>query len=87
MLKQAALADKVSAALTAELALDIEGVDAAVELMELAYLRRDIGLTRGYFSFPEERSTDPRWLAIWERPGLKELIELRRSNRAGQAEN
>jgi tetratricopeptide (TPR) repeat protein len=78
-LKQAALADTASAALAADLALDIEGVEAAVELMELAYLRRDVGLTRGHFNFPEERSTDPRWLAFWERPGLKELIELRRS--------
>jgi len=86
-LKEAAFSDKAFAASTAEFALDIEGVEAALELMEFAYVRRDIGLTRGLFSLPEEKSTDPRWLAFWEKPGLKELIELRRSYRAEQDES
>jgi TolB-like protein len=86
-LKEAAISDKWSATFAAEFALDIEGVEAALELMELAYVRRDIGLTRGYYSRLEERSTDPRWLAFWEKPGLKELIELRRSHRAKQDAN
>ncbi len=56
--------------------------------MELAYVRRDIDLTRNAdFRLPEERSTDPRWLAFWEKPGLKELIELRRSHRVKQDAN
>jgi hypothetical protein len=80
-LKEAAFSDEASAALTADFALDIEGVEAALELMELAYVRRDFWLSWMPFSLPEERSTDPRWLAFWEKPGLKELIELRRSYR------
>jgi tetratricopeptide (TPR) repeat protein len=86
-LKEAAFSDKMSAALTAEFALDIEGVETALELMELAYVRRDGWLTWMTFSFPEEKSTDPRWLAFWGKPGLKELIELRRSYRAEQDES
>jgi tetratricopeptide (TPR) repeat protein len=80
-LKEAAFSDKASAAVTAEFALDIEGVEAALELMELAYVRRDAWLAWQTFDIPEEKSTDPRWLAFWEKPGLKELIELRRSYR------
>jgi len=83
-LKEAAFSDKMSAAIAAELALEIEGVEAALELMELAYVRRDAGIVWMAFGFPEEKSTDPRWLAFWERPGLKELSELRRSYRVEQ---
>ncbi len=83
-LKKAALSDKASAALTSFFALDIEGIEVALQLMELAYVRRDVWLTRGPFFLPEEKSTDPRWLAFWEKPGLKELIELRRSHRSKQ---
>jgi tetratricopeptide (TPR) repeat protein len=88
-LKEAAFSDKVSAALTAEFALDIEGVEAALELMELAYVRRDAWLTWlvEVLRLPEEELTDPRWLAFWEKPGLKELIELRRSHRVEQDAN
>ncbi len=86
-LKDAALSDKVSAALTGFLALEIEGVEAAMELMELAYARRDGWLPWMDRGFPEENSTDPRWLAFWEKPGLKELIELRRSHRVKQDAN
>ena len=86
-LKEAAFSDKASAALTAEFALDIEGVEAALELMELAYVRRDAWLAWWTFDIPEEMSTDPRWLAFWEKPGLKELIELRRSHRVEQGAN
>jgi serine/threonine-protein kinase len=80
-LKKAAFSDKVSAASIAGYALDLEGVEAALELMELAYVRRDWRLPALDFRIPEEKSTDPRWLAFWEKPGLKELIELRRSYR------
>jgi Tfp pilus assembly protein PilF len=84
-LKKAALSDEASAADAAIFALELEGVEAALELMELAYVRRDINLARNPdFRLPEERSTDPRWLAFWEKPGLKELVELRRANRAKQ---
>jgi TolB-like protein len=88
-LKEAAFSDKVSAALTAEFALDIEGVEAALELMELAYVRRDAWLTWlvEVLRLPEEELTDPRWLAFWEKPGLKELIELRRSHRVERDAN
>jgi tetratricopeptide (TPR) repeat protein len=82
--KEAVLSGNESAALTAELALDIDGVEAALELMELAYVRRDVGLLWMAPGIPEEKSTDPRWLAFWERPGLKKLMELRRSYRVEQ---
>ncbi len=85
-LKEAALSGNVSAASTSFYALDIEGVEVALELMELAYVRRDVWLIWMAFGFPEGKSTDPRWLAFWGKPGLKELIELRRSNRAEQGE-
>jgi hypothetical protein len=86
--KEAALSGNMSAALASFYALDIEGVEAALELMELAYVRRDYSLTWliEVSGSPEKRSTDPRWLAFWEKPGLKELVELRRSNRAEQDE-
>jgi tetratricopeptide (TPR) repeat protein len=80
-LKEAAFSGKASTTLTAVLALDIEGVEAALELMELAYVQRDVSLAWWTFDTPEEMSTDPRWLAFWEKPGLKELSELRRSYR------
>jgi adenylate cyclase len=83
-LKEAAYSDKMSAVFTAEFALDIDGIETALELMELAYVRRDPWLLE--FNF-EEKSTDPRWLAFWEKPGLKELIELRRSYRVKQEAN
>ena len=85
-LKKAALSDNASAAYTSFYALDIEGVEVALELMEFAYVRRDYSLTWliEVSGSPEGRSTDPRWLAFWEKPGLKELIELRRSYRAEQ---
>jgi adenylate cyclase len=86
-LKEDALANKASAAVTAEFALDIEGLEAALELMELAYVRRDGWLVRSLSDTPEERSTDPRWSAFWKKPGLKELVELRRSYRAEQGVN
>jgi TolB-like protein/tetratricopeptide (TPR) repeat protein len=86
-LKEDALADKASAADTAEFALEIEGLEAALELMELAYERRESWLVRSVSSDPEKRSTDPRWAAFWEKPGLKELVELRRSYRAERGVN
>jgi TolB-like protein len=86
-LKEAAFSDKASAAVTAYSALDFDGVEVALELMELAYVRRDVRVPLVAFGFPEEKSTDPRWLAFWEKPGLKELIELRRSHRVEQDAN
>jgi adenylate cyclase len=86
-LKEAAYSDKMSAAFTAEFALDIDGIETALELMELADVRRENWLFYLQFSFPEEKSTDSRWLAFWEKPGLKELIELRRSYRVDQGAN
>jgi tetratricopeptide (TPR) repeat protein len=85
-LKDAALANEASAALAAEFALDIEGVEVALELMELAYEQRDGWLGRADLDALEKGSTDPRWLAFWEKPGLKELMELQRSYRAKQGE-
>ncbi len=85
-LKAAALANKAPTAWAAEYALDIEGIDAALELLELAYLRREPWLTRFNLDTSEEASTDPRWLEFWERPGLKELNALRRKYRVERGE-
>jgi TolB-like protein/Tfp pilus assembly protein PilF len=85
-LRDAALTNEASAALAAKYALDIEGVEVTLKLMELAYERRDGWLGRGDLDALEKESTDPRWLAFWEKPDLKELIELRRSYRAKQGE-
>ncbi|MBW2716268.1 MAG: tetratricopeptide repeat protein, partial [Deltaproteobacteria bacterium] len=85
-LKAAALANKASAAWTAGYALDIEGIDAALELLELAYVRRETWLAGADLDTSEEASTDPRWLEFWERPGLKERNALRRKYRAERGE-
>jgi hypothetical protein len=58
-----------------------------VKFLELAYVRRDPWLTRSLPGGSEKRSTDLRWLAFWEKPGIKELVELRRSHRAKQDAN
>ena len=64
----------------ANIAFDLDGMDEALEFLELAY---EGGGGRNltwpaYFYLPEDRSDDARWLAFWEQPGLKELIESRR---------
>jgi hypothetical protein len=32
-----------------------------------------------WFYLPEDISSDPEWLNFWNKPGLKELHEIRRS--------
>ena len=81
-LKKAFLADEGSAAEIAEFALGVDGVETALKFLELAYERRDPWLVRSNPYALEDLSTDPRWVAFWEKPGLKEFSELRRSHRA-----
>jgi len=57
----------------------LEGVEAAIPLLQVAYDNRDqvLGWPE-YFYLPELVSDDPAWLAFWKQPGLAELIEARR---------
>jgi TolB-like protein len=59
----------------------LDGVDAALPWLELAYEVNEFPLTwPDYFYLPEDTSDDPAWLAYWQRPRLAELIEIRRHN-------
>ena len=59
--------------------MEVDGVKEALPLLEEAYRQRDSQLAWPLFFFlPETRSTDPSWLEFWQKPGLRELIEIRR---------
>jgi TolB-like protein/Tfp pilus assembly protein PilF len=58
-----------------------DGGNAAVPWLELAVQHnRFFLISPEYFYLPELMSTEPKWLEFWNRPGLKELIEIRRAN-------
>jgi len=60
----------------------LDGPEAALPWLERAYREHDQFLDASFvFYLPEQMSQDPAWLAFWNRPGLKELHELRRANR------
>ena len=63
--------------------------DRFFEVLETAYGRGDFfGAANstapfyGQYNFPDWVLTHPRYHALWERPGLKEIAELRRENGA-----
>jgi TolB-like protein len=59
----------------------LDGAAAALPWLEQAYQQREVALTwPAVFYLPERVSTDPEWLAFWARPGLRELMDLRRAN-------
>ena len=66
-------------AVTAFYSLVLDGVDAALPLLEKAYLSREALLTwPESFYLPEHISENPDWRAFWQQTGLSELIETRR---------
>ena len=69
----------VSNTVTAFYLLELDGIDAALPLLEKAYQSREALLTwPESFYLPEDISDNPRWRAFWQQPGLSELIETRR---------
>ena len=64
---------------TAFYTLWLDGIEAAMPLLQKAYDNREYLLTDPqYFYLPERVSNDPLWTAFWQQPGLAELIETRR---------
>ena len=64
---------------TAFYTLWLDGVEAALPLLQKAYHNREYLLTDPqYFYLPDHMSNDPLWTAFWQQPGLAELIETRR---------
>ena len=66
---------------TAFYTLWLDGVDAALPWLEKAYQQHEYLLTWPLLVYlPERISTDAKWLEFWNRPGLKELMDIRRAN-------
>jgi len=65
--------------MTAFFTLWLDGVEAALPLLEKSYADKEglLGWPE-YFYLPERVSDDPAWIAFWQKPGLAELIETRR---------
>jgi TolB-like protein/Tfp pilus assembly protein PilF len=71
--------DKVFMTVTAFFVAWLDGVDAAIPLLQESYDTKEQYLVwPEYFFLPEVVSDDPAWLAFWQQPGLAELIEARR---------
>jgi TolB-like protein/Tfp pilus assembly protein PilF len=67
--------------ITAFFTLWLDGVEAALPLLEKSYEEKDGFLAwPEYFYLPEHVSDDPAWTAFWQKPGLAELMEARRAN-------
>jgi len=59
----------------------LDGPDAALPWLEQAYNEKDNALVwPSIFYLPERLSDDPDWLEFWNRPVLKELLDLRRAH-------
>ncbi len=59
----------------------LDGVDAALPWLEKANKQRESFLNSPeFFYLPERISTDPKWLEFWNRPGLRELMDIRRAH-------
>jgi serine/threonine-protein kinase len=66
-------------AITAFFVAWIDGVEAALPLLEESYDSKEALLAwPEYFYLPEQVSDDPAWIAFWQKPGLAELVEFRR---------
>ncbi len=58
----------------------LDGPDAALPWLEQAYNEKDNDLVwPAVFYLPERLSDDPDWLEFWNKPVLKELLDLRRA--------
>jgi TolB-like protein/Flp pilus assembly protein TadD len=59
----------------------LDGPDAALPWLEQAYNEKNDPLISPLiFYLPERMSDDPEWLEFWNRPGLKELLDMRRAH-------
>ncbi|MDX2428936.1 MAG: tetratricopeptide repeat protein [Xanthomonadales bacterium] len=67
--------------ITAFFTLWLDGVEAALPLLEKSYEEKEVFLAwPEFFYLPEDVSDDPAWTAFWQKPGLAELMETRRAN-------
>ena len=63
----------------------LDGSEAAIPLLHKSWAAREYMLTWPEFFFlPELLSDDADFLAFWDQPGLKELMETRRANWNGE---
>jgi len=60
----------------------IGDLESALKWYEKAYRERSQGLTSSGFWLPEYYTDDPAIIAKFELPGMKELFDIRRANRA-----
>ena len=59
--------------------LGLDGVEAALPWLEKALQAKDLDLLWNFlFYLPERMSDEPDWLAFWDQPGLKEVLDMRR---------
>ena len=59
----------------------LDGIEAALPLLEKAYQERDgLLVWPEYFYLPEKVSDDAAWTTFWQQPGLAELVETRRQS-------
>jgi TolB-like protein/Flp pilus assembly protein TadD len=59
----------------------LDGVEAALPWLEKAYQQREYFLTwPEAFYLPERVSRNSKWLEFWNKPGLRELMDIRRAN-------
>jgi TolB-like protein/Tfp pilus assembly protein PilF len=71
--------DMVFVTITAFYVAWLDGIDAAMPLLQEAYDSKEQYLVwPEYFFLPEMISDDPAWLAFWQQPGLAELVAARR---------
>jgi tetratricopeptide (TPR) repeat protein len=74
--------DKFDTIMTALFITWLDGTDAALPILKVAYAINEYNLMwPEFFYLPEDISDDPDWLAFWQQPRLAELIEIRRSNK------
>jgi len=73
---------KFDTAVTAFFVTWLDGTDAALPILKIAYAIDEYNLMwPEYFYLPEDVSDDPDWLAFWQQPKLAELMEIRRRNK------
>jgi len=71
--------EAVYTAITAFYVAWLDGVEAAIPLLQESYENKEQLLSwPEYFYLPERISNDPAWIAFWQQPGLADLIESRR---------
>jgi TolB-like protein/Tfp pilus assembly protein PilF len=60
--------------------LSLDGIEEALPWFEQAYQEKGEFLVNTFYVYlPELISHDPEWLAFWDKPGLRDLMEMRRA--------